>query len=445
MRRATNRSDGLVATIPRTITVTKGHQCLSLRRWVYTVSTILILVTLNALRTSLQYPLKLDHPVDSRNRKRRFDFGEAESSGVSLFYNLYVPLHPEGVANALTVLTEQIEQLGQSYLVKQPSGDKSVLLYYNLIGNRDGITDDTVGSLCEKAGFACRFMHHFAAGAYEEVTLELLHQYCLQHETHRVLYFHSKGSFHDTPKNSVWRRNMLEAVTSPDCLNPPDSTCNLCGLLFFPVWQMMMPGNFFVTSCSYVKELRSPLDYKERLTAIVHDRRNLGYSSRIYNPACYNLGIGRFASELWIGSHPDMVPCDLAGVADIDYWKTVPWETSSLNTTFGLAPRFPITDTWQNLKHDRLNRIQEKPNSLLREYYLLAGVLYRYAEIYQQLPGKSSWIWEWFPDGELWKEILPESTLDATATIHRVLRETPKDLYWWLFQGDRGSRCKKHE
>lgn len=382
----------------------------------------------------------------------------SSSSPVTVFYNLYVPSDEEGVSNALAVLTEQMEQLGQSSLTRESSTQYNLpRVYYNLVGNPNGIPPSVIESLCQGSGLDCHLMHQFPDGTYEEVTLDMMHQYCSKHDSkgsahRRVIYFHSKGSYHDNPQNRIWRKNMLEAITSPSCLDSSTretNKCNLCGLLFFPVWQMIMPGNFFVSHCGYVSKLLSPLDYKERLFSIVDSRRELGYSTRIYNPRCYSLGLERFAAELWIGSHPELVPCDLAATVDINYWKNTPWQGAGGNVSFALAPRIPITSKdWQNLKHDRMERILQKRHLRLREYFLLPGVLYRYAVLYQQLPKDSSWIWQWFPDGKEWKTILASSKSqpeeELSSLIRRVLLETPKGLDWWwrrILEGNKKVKC----
>lgn len=415
----------------------------------FCVVVLVITIALNVARTTPTLHINTLENGGTPSERISYGFDDESGSGVAIFYNLFVPSDDEGVANALNVVKEQIRQLGQSTLIRENASNITMKMYYNLIGNKDGIPHETMQSLCANVGLQCHLQRTFVEGTYEEVTLDMLHDYCVSHQDHRAIYFHSKGSFHDTQKNRIWRRNMLEAITSPQCVNPPDPSCSLCGLLFFPLWQMIVPGNFFVADCRYVSKLPSPIDYKEHLASLVRMRRQHGFSSHIYNPGCYNLGMERFASELWIGSHPDLIPCDLATVVDVEYWKRVPWDVAANYSSFGLAPRFPITHPdWQNLKHERLAKVLKDPNARLREHYLLAGVLYRHSEIYEQLPHPSSWIWEWFPDGEDWKDILFENgaeVQDPSAAIRQVLSDTPKGLRWWIFDRNGGMRCKSHE
>ena len=57
---------------------------------------------------------------------------------------------------------------------------------------------------------------------------------------------------------------MLEAVTHRSCVEPPDDTCDVCGLLFFPTWAFFMPGNFWTARCSYINKLVHPLDFESK-------------------------------------------------------------------------------------------------------------------------------------------------------------------------------------
>jgi len=92
-------------------------------------------------------------------------------------------------------------------------------------------------------------------------------------------------------------------------------------------------------------------------------------------------------------SHPSINPCDLlprprphyefgeSGVIPL-YWK--------------MAPRYPMgyRDPRMDKKSDA-SEVIEKYSS----YYLLEGNLFRWKELYNQLPPKDSWVWLWYPDG----------------------------------------------
>ena len=82
-------------------------------------------------------------------------------------------------------------------------------------------------------------------------------------------FFNKVGTYHNTSHNEVWRKPLLEAAIHKDCIDPPDKSCNVCGLQFFPTWAHFMPGNFWTAQCSYINKLLHPVEYryvKEPLT-----------------------------------------------------------------------------------------------------------------------------------------------------------------------------------
>lgn len=57
---------------------------------------------------------------------------------------------------------------------------------------------------------------------------------------------------------------MLEAVTHESCIDPPEDSCDVCGLVFFPTWAFFMPGNFWTARCSYINKLVPPLEFESK-------------------------------------------------------------------------------------------------------------------------------------------------------------------------------------
>jgi hypothetical protein len=175
---------------------------------------------------------------------------QAPSPGApfAVFLNVYFADGEEKVAKTLDALKEQVHQIGTSFaasLVNQP-----LTLHYNTVGNRNGINATTMTQICSQYdNLVCHHMEHFDNG-FEEVTLNKLYDYCQEsdHESHRVVYLHNKGSHNpdgwfDTKiqkqiRQDVWRRHGTAAATSELCLQPPNDTCNACGILWTPVpWQ----------------------------------------------------------------------------------------------------------------------------------------------------------------------------------------------------------------
>ena len=353
---------------------------------------------------------------------------------VGIFYHLYIPDNATGgVDKALSVLHEQIHQLGTSYLTNQTEFD--VVLYFNTVGNLVPNLLSMMDNLCQEAAVAsCQHLNHIPAGTYEEVTHASMQSYCQRQPITTaydapLLYFHSKGAFRDhRGKQKQWRRNMLAAIAGPQCTSAMTNstgrsldTCNVCGLNFLPVWQMIMAGNFFFTKCSYVRKLVDPVVYKREMIRVTEPLGSLGFSMNVFEPKCDALGASRWSPELWISSHPGVVPCDLGRQSPdfVFYQKDGSLEklAASGKSELDFAPRHSFRAGWRRL----VRKAHFDPWS---DYSLLPGVLYRHLEIYQQLPPDSSWIWEWFPGGNLWRNYLSEtiSVVDDNVTFSVLSR-----------------------
>jgi hypothetical protein len=348
-----------------------------------------------------------------------------------LFYNIYLPFETDGIGNAKWIVREQLGQISAARLDSHASSH--VVLYYNTIGNADAITDKFIADQC--ANFTCVHMHHYAEG-FEDLTLTELYHYCDDHADAIVIYLHSKGSFHNKldRTNEYWRRYLTTAVTSPACLyGVQDTTCNVCGLQFFPVWSTFFPGNFFTSQCSYVNRLLSPNNYSQAMQQIYESIK--GINTTRYKPHfTYKLflprsggryGEGRFSSEHWIGSHPTLRPCDLSPTTNLTYWF-IEHNVSTIEMTWDVAPRHYFwNSSWFKMEQAQLNKQRSRLDQRLREYFLLPGHLYRWMTLYKELPPDDSWVWEWYPEGEIWKQLRwmpwqehsPGLVLDAFAEM----------------------------
>eukprot|EP00977_Amphora_coffeiformis_P013065 scaffold3342_cov174-Amphora_coffeaeformis.AAC.3 len=386
------------------------------------------------LNKSLPFPV--NPPNSSPDKEPDMPEDDVKRRIVAIFYHLYIPDNTTGRVNkALDILHEQIHQLGRSYLTNQT--DFPVVLYYNTVGNLLPDLHSVIDNLCQEAGVAsCQHLNHFRS-AFEEVTHASMQTYCQRQSPTDydapLLYFHSKGAFQDhRGKQKQWRRNMLAAITGLQCTAAMTQstrhslhTCNVCGLQFLPIWQMIMAGNFFFTKCSHVQKLLDPVVYKQEMGRVTKPLGSLGFSMRAFAPACDALGASRWSPELWISSHPGVVPCDLGHEsADFLFYQVEAKleglaEKGKLKLDF--APRHSFRAGWRRLQRRHLD-----PWS---DYSLLPGVLYRHLELYQQLPPNSSWIWEWFPGGSLWRDYMSEaiSAVDTNANFS-VLSKTEVGL-----------------
>jgi hypothetical protein len=345
-----------------------------------------------------------------------FDFKVDESPPFAIFYNIFVPSDQgeKGVANSLRIVQEQLSQVGSSYaasLQRQPT------LFYNTLGKRDGIEANAMQILCHTNNLTCTHMEHYDDGL-EQVTLQKVHDFCSIHEDHRVVYLHTKGAYHPRPANQGWRRHMTAATTSQDCLAPPDDTCNLCGSIYYPFWTSFMPGNMWTAKCSYIQQLLPPKEFELRQRNLIKEvliMRVVGtLSLRMFpkkdgsNLSMGDLyGLNRYSDEHWVGSHPAVVPCDVAGGIDLALlWKARLQQTRS---NFAMAPREAVDAKWFTVKPTNTQSILQNEKMRIREYFFLGGRIFLWLGLYNQVPPESSWVWTWFPDGTRWKDAIAGS------------------------------------
>ena len=99
-----------------------------------------------------------------------------------------------------------------------------------------------------------------------------------------------------------------------------EESCNVCGTEFYPLPFLHFAGNMFSTSCSHVKELLPPALFETRMNDIASDAllakieeifatRLVRFDERILGSYQHSI---EHSIEHWIGSHPDLRPCDIA-------------------------------------------------------------------------------------------------------------------------------------
>jgi len=231
---------------------------------------------------------------------------------LAIFYNIFInpDANEDGVKQGRAIVEEQINQIGQSDVMKV-AGDgmlvRNVTLYYTSIGHPTAVNQAYMDDLCTRQNnLTCVHKQHFETG-FELLTLQAMHEHCQNNEQDLAMYFHSKGSFHDSDMNRNWRKVMLSAITNRDCLDiaqtlPGDRDyCNLCGLVFAPRYTHDVPGNFFTGQCQYIKQLRPPMGFEEDLKSVNDHVNNLlqsGHLVREHLPPDLDwvVGGGRFAA-----------------------------------------------------------------------------------------------------------------------------------------------------
>lgn len=109
------------------------------------------------------------------------------------------------------------------------------------------------------------------------------------------------------------------------------------------------------------------------------------------------------APEQWLGSHPSLVPCDLAGQFNLDEWR--------------LVDRTPHDLTWNTLP---------RPLQTIGQYKMLLGNLFKWFNLYSEFPPDDSYAWKVFPDGEQIKQAV--KIYGNQAVDIAVEMETVKEL-----------------
>jgi len=377
--------------------------------------------------------LFLDVEKDNRNGNSS---STSSSAGFVVFYHVYLPPSSRrGIRNAHRIVAEQLDQIGAAIRRRSRSSTNTTstatgsrtLLFYTTVGGAGTLPPGTMRKLCSANRLRCVHLRHSISG-FEELTLEPLYDFCsafaFDDDDVRVVYIHSKGSFHSQRgDNDRWRRHMMSAVTSPECLSlslspSPSSTlvsepkiCSVCGLLFSPLWTFMYPGNFWTARCSYVRKLLPPRAFRRKMGEIADEVLRLRgldeIGTELFSVTSSGgyTGVERYAAEHWIASHPDVTPCDMSKTADLEFW----WksdQTVEVELEFAAAPRHPMLDApWFRLNQSVLSDLLSDDRRSRREYFLLSGFLFKWYRLYSAggggdaanvLPPCDSWIWRWF-------------------------------------------------
>ncbi len=108
------------------------------------------------------------------------------------------------------------------------------------------------------------------------------------------------------------------------------------------------------------------------------------------------LGTERYAMEHWLGSHPDMKPCDVFspknGVPSFSYdnMKRQRVFAGDLVTKIEVAPGIDFKEFWYHPYR-------------LHPWYKQTGNLYQYQQLYSKVPSQLSWFYKFWKGVPLYK------------------------------------------
>jgi len=204
----------------------------------------------------------------------------------------------------------------------------------------------------------------------------------------------------------------MKAISSEECLIEMGTNgmdCNTCSTQFqgFPAYY---PGNMWVADCDYIDDLIPPVDFEPRKKQITElmveathkvvpgnkiDNRWImsfddGTTLRFHNASRWQterpswIGMGHYAMEHWLGSHPGLKPCDVFspkdgvptfGYDDLDEKNVY---ANKLTPKLETAPGLTFKEQWDQ-KYG------------LHPWYRRGGRRYEYNYLYGGQPDKSSW------------------------------------------------------
>lgn len=328
----------------------------------------------------------------------RWVFRRGDSNTVAAFFHTYIPPNKgkKGVREALDIVREQLKQISAR------KWDKPISVYFTTTGVEHVAKREAEQTCSNSRNLDCHWMGHWKKGQ-EELTLSRLYNFCQYSPTSTVLYLHTKGSFHaDHGRNHAWRWYLTEAALT--CARARTiRTCDVCGLQFYPVWSTFYPGNMWSASCSYINQLWSPREFASRLKdAIRSARASERFVWTLYNASNPgNLGLGRYAMEHWVASHPHLRPCEIiTNSPRLEVWH---YKNVTQSVTVVEAPHH----AWETEGWFRWNvtRVREMISSVdaQREYFLLPGFVHKWRHLYHDVPPMDSWAWKWYPDSDAWQ------------------------------------------
>ena len=339
------------------------------------------------------------------------------SQPLVVFYHISIPKDKKMTAlralkTQLDVLTQgQYDIISRSYHSERP-----VILFYNIAGNSSDI--GFFSKICKaKSNLTCRNLGDVTSTKASGETLHHLHNFCVAKPSFTVTYLSNQlpGTYgvNKTDLYSMQKiRAYTTAVTSKMCLKSRE-TCNVCGTEFYPLPFNHFTGNMFTATCDYVKDLLPPEKFERAMNdaadaTLISQLRN-AITTELFQFTPQNLGLGQYSVEHWVGSHPDLEPCDVGPVRHswfpsftrgtylpLDYTSS-----RSYDFMWAQAPRRSSAPSGL-LSRWIERRAMAKDDIAFREYYYLAGNLFRWFKLYNKSPPWSSWAWRWFPQGNAW-------------------------------------------
>jgi hypothetical protein len=411
-----------------------------------------LLAACTCIVTSIPFWLRPGEP-EARTLPTNENFGYAASDTYgesAIFYNAYFA--PDNEENGLRIVKEQLDQISEQlsqnaaneapddldrfvFAMKEEKEERLVTIYFDTAGS-PVLSPIFLQKLCSPRNMTCTLLNHYDE-PNEEVTLQNLYEFCQSAEdSTRVAYVYNMGSLDsNNGANEVWRRHLTAAAMAGGCWDPPENGCNVCGLQFWPIWTPFFPGNMWTAKCDYVRKLLPPIDFEAKMKSMYDESSTLQAKGVLTNHLFPNIkrkkmdnvsmrlfGLERFAMEHWVGSHPFVAPCDMAGVfaGNLSAWNQSGGANES-DFVWNMAPHAPFrpVDYWSPFSESNVDHILAHKGHRMREYFVLPGQLFKWVYLYNQVPPIDSWAMTWYPDRVEWRKRVRKLGVNILGSIKR--------------------------
>jgi len=253
------------------------------------------------------------------------------TDSLTVFYHVFQSDASGGEALSASIVREQVLEATSSVAF----GTVQRLNYVFVGPDNSGIPALINCSTCQQ-------LEHRAAGG-EVITLQHVFDHCSKNPAGRVLYMHSKGSFHNTPENMVFRRFITKGAWSDACQTMPQA-CSACASRFSPLPHHHYPGNVWLARCDYVSRLIPPVQMEAAMERVANASAAAQWSDILGKEDF--VGRGRFSSEHWLTSHPSLVPCEVYARTDYQWGESTAQIPQSWKASGGSTDWTPTLQTF---------------------------------------------------------------------------------------------------
>ena len=357
---------------------------------------------------------------------------------IVVFYQILFPTDNKSKEKALETVKAQFDilSMGQYDNVTNTFDQHQKILLNYIISGSTSQEIDFVSNLCNKYSdrIICRQLGVYDNEFVSGETLAQVHKYCSARPSMAVVYITNHLVGLGIGQNDIYDVTKINAttlaVTSQMCYSSSeqdDASCNVCGTEFYPLPFLHFTGNMFSTSCEYVKKLLPPPEFEKEMhdnagdVFLAHLRTQ--FTSELVKFTPQILGMHQHSIEHWIGSHPDLKPCDVGPMKTSSDYDENTIIDDMKRYTLAVAPRRGSAPPGF-LNDDKELKFRSKREVAFREYYYLAGNVFRWHILYDRVPSSDSWVWKWFPDGALWESV---AKFHGAYAVNEIAKQLSSD------------------